>query len=167
LTLMSSLALSKAMSLRPAKSLYITDLPPMIELMKHNIQLNYPDGSDQAATEVIPLVCCWGDDPPEPLAALGHPDIVLAADCVYFEPAFPLLLKTLIELIGPETVCWFCFKRRRRADMGFARDLKKHFQVLEVGVDDGTEEQVRESETWRREKIHLYATSDVFNASAC
>jgi hypothetical protein len=41
-------------------------------------------------------------------------DIIFAADCVYYEPAFPLLEKTLIDLIGDNTVVYFCFKRRRR-----------------------------------------------------
>ena len=29
---------------------------------------------------------------------IQRPDLILAADCVYFEPAFPLLVQTLSEL---------------------------------------------------------------------
>lgn len=63
------------------------------------------------------------------------PDVVLAADCVYFEPAFPLLLSTLEALIGVETTCWFCMKRRRKADARFVIELKKAFAVERVEVD--------------------------------
>ena len=45
-------------------------------------------------------------------------DVILAADCVYFEPAFPLLVHTLEQLVDrqhedqPEIL--FCYKKRRR-----------------------------------------------------
>ena len=53
------------------------------------------------------------------------PSLILAADCVYFEPAFPLLVQTLAELVPrnrisgarverevPEVL--FCYKKRRK-----------------------------------------------------
>lgn len=46
-----------------------------------------------------------GDIPP--------PDIILAADCVYFEPAFPLLVQTLDDLSNQSTDVLFCYKKRR------------------------------------------------------
>lgn len=52
----------------------------------------------------------------EPLPEdLPCPDLVLAADCVYFEPAFPLLVQTLEEITtrgSPEIL--FCYKKRRK-----------------------------------------------------
>jgi hypothetical protein len=44
-------------------------------------------------------------------------DVILAADCVYFEPAFPLLIQTLKDLAGqnekiPDFL--FCCKKRRK-----------------------------------------------------
>ena len=42
-------------------------------------------------------------------------DLILAADCVYFEPAFPLLVQTLTDLTSmhdPEIL--FCYKKRRK-----------------------------------------------------
>ncbi|KAK6368797.1 Protein-lysine N-methyltransferase efm6 [Lithohypha guttulata] len=44
--------------------------------------------------------------------------------------------KTLQDLIGPSTVCYFCFKKRRKADMRFIRDMNKTFKVEEVEYDD-------------------------------
>ena len=40
--------------------------------------------------------------------------MVLAADCVYFEPAFPLLVQTLVDLVHDETEVLFCYKKRRK-----------------------------------------------------
>ncbi|KAF7978323.1 hypothetical protein HWV62_941 [Athelia sp. TMB] len=42
-------------------------------------------------------------------------DIVLAADCVYYEPAFPLLVQTLSDLVtDAKTEVLFCYKKRRK-----------------------------------------------------
>jgi hypothetical protein len=75
--------------------LRITDQVPMYDLMKQNIALNGLDSLVSAS------IYDWGDSPPATIPA--HPDIILAADCVYFEPAFPLLQKTLQDLIGEST----------------------------------------------------------------
>lgn len=66
------------------------------------------------------------------------PNVVLAAECVYFEPAFPLLLQTLKDLftLNDDAVVYFCFKRRRRADMRFVKMAKKAFVVEEVFDED-------------------------------
>lgn len=78
------------------------------------------------------------------------PDVILAADCVYFEPAFPLLLQTLEELIqlSQDAVIYFCFKKRRRADMQFMKNAKKKFLVEEIEDQD--------RETFTREGLFLY-----------
>lgn len=66
------------------------------------------------------------------------PDIILAADCVYFEPAFPLLLQTLQVLLAlvPTATVFFCFKKRRRADMQFLKSARKTFTVVEIEDED-------------------------------
>jgi len=78
------------------------------------------------------------------------PNIILAADCVYFEPAFPLLLTTLEDLLAlnSEAVIFFCFKKRRRADMQFMKSARKKFLVEEI-------EDV-EREKFSREALFLY-----------
>lgn len=79
------------------------------------------------------------------------PNVILAADCVYFEPAFPLLLATLEDLLTlcNEAVIFFCFKKRRRADMQFMKNAKKKFVVEEI-EDIGRE-------TFSREGLFLYS----------
>lgn len=121
----------------------------MLALMQKNIALN--DLSSKATAAIFD----WGAPVPTDVhQALtikqeqGYPDIILAADCVYFEPAFPLLLQTLGDLIGPETICYFCFKKRRKADWRFIKIMQKTFQVQQVAYEGREQDQ--------REGIYLY-----------
>jgi protein N-lysine methyltransferase METTL21A len=144
--------LAVARGCQTTKWIIITDQVPMLSLMQQNIALN------SLQTKVIAEVLDWGNpisptiekhlSSPEPVVGGGHPDVVLAADCVYFEPAFPLLLQTMHQLLGPNTVCYFCFKKRRKADWRFIKDMKKHFEVRDSRYDD--------QEKDRREGIYLY-----------
>ncbi|GAB1742605.1 hypothetical protein NU219Hw_g8143t1 [Hortaea werneckii] len=122
-----STMLAIALGCQPDQALHITDMGSMLNLMQQNIALNELQGKVHAA------VYNWGGAKPEAVPA--HPDVVLAADCVYFEPAFPLLQQTLEELIGPNTTCYFCFKKRRRADMQFMKAIKKTMLVEDVADD--------------------------------
>ncbi|MCJ1308330.1 E2 SUMO-conjugating protein ubc9 [Agyrium rufum] len=101
----------------------ITDLPILLPLQEHNIKLN-----DLTPSEILSRSLPWGDliSASSSIPASHHqPDILLAADCVYFEPAFPLLLSTMKEMIGRDTICYFCVKRRRKADKGFIKEMRK------------------------------------------
>ncbi|KAN0124563.1 putative methyltransferase domain containing protein [Lactarius tabidus] len=100
----------------------ITDQSSLIPIMERNVALNGLSGVTTAELD-------WSKPLPE---HLPRPDIVLAADCVYFEPAFPLLVSTLAALVplphesaSPEVL--FCYKKRRRADRRFFALLKKQF----------------------------------------
>jgi hypothetical protein len=115
----------------------------MFELMKKNITLN------DLSSRVSASIYDWGEPTPSQLPQ--HPDVILAADCVYFEPAFPLLQHTLKDIIGPNTVCYFCFKRRRRADLTFMKTAGKMFDVQEV--DDDPDKGI-----WSKERLFLYAS---------
>jgi hypothetical protein len=79
------------------------------------------------------------------------PDVILAADCVYFEPAFPLLMQTLQDLLAlvPSATVYFCFKKRRRADMQFLKAARKAFAVAEIEDEDRP--------VFGREGLFLYA----------
>ncbi|KAK6951122.1 hypothetical protein Daesc_007652 [Daldinia eschscholtzii] len=111
--------------------LYITDQLEMYSLMEHNIGLNGLEGQVKAT------ILNWGEPLPQSIAAF-KPDVILAADCVYFEPAFPLLLATLSDLLKlcPSATIYFCFKKRRRADMQFLKKAQKLFRVTEVPDED-------------------------------
>lgn len=133
-------SLAVALAFNTSTTLHITDQEPMFDLMKRNITLN------DLSSRVSASIYDWGTPTPTPLPQ--HPDIILAADCVYFEPAFPLLQQTLKDLIGENTVCYFCFKRRRRADLQFMKTAKKMFDVVEV--DDNPDKEV-----YSREQLFL------------
>ncbi|KAF9883591.1 hypothetical protein FE257_003144 [Aspergillus nanangensis] len=135
------LAIAHGCNVDPS-SIIITDQRPMLPLMETNIKLN------RLSPFVTTSVLDWGE--PLPDAIPKYPSIILAADCAYFEPAFPLLMSTLKDLIGPESICYFCFKRRRRADMRIMKLAKKLFHVEEIDDDPN-------AETYRRENILLYA----------
>ena len=130
----------------------------MLDLMVMNIQLN------GLATRVVPLVLNWYQCPIASQSALtclrgdplpaeiirDMPNVILAADCVYFEPAFPLLLATLEDLLAlsKDAIIYFCFKKRRRADMQFIKNAKKKFLVEEIEDCDRA--------TFSRENLFLY-----------
>jgi protein N-lysine methyltransferase METTL21A len=121
----------------------------MLSLMQRNITLN------DLTRKVTAVVYDWGTPVPDIIThsfkakeSQWHPDVVLAADCVYFEPAFPLLLQTLSDLLGPKTVCYFCFKKRRKADWRFIKQMQKNFSA-KLAAYPGSEEDQRES-------IYLY-----------
>lgn len=113
----------------------------MFALMEDNIALN------NLGSTVVASILDWGE--PIPSHIPPKPDIILAADCVYFEPAFPLLIATLHDLLGPNSVCYFCYKRRRRADLRFMKMAKKAFDVQEVRDDPN-------AASYSRESLYLY-----------
>ncbi|KAJ5319426.1 hypothetical protein N7541_006203 [Penicillium brevicompactum] len=121
--------------------IYLTDQEPMLSLMNDNIQLNNLGPNATAA------ILNWGE--PIPHQIPSKPDVIIAADCVYFEPAFPLLITTLQELLGPNSVCYFCYKRRRRADQRFMKMAKKAFDMELITDDPGAAE-------YNRENIFMY-----------
>ncbi|KAJ2969145.1 hypothetical protein NQ176_g8826 [Zarea fungicola] len=111
--------------------LMLTDQDEMFELMKHNIGLNNVE--DKATASILN----WGEPLPQEVVDY-KPNVILAGECVYFEPAFPLLMQTLKDLIvlNPNAVVYFCFKKRRRADMQFVKMAKKAFTVEEIFDED-------------------------------
>ncbi|THH04703.1 hypothetical protein EW146_g10113 [Bondarzewia mesenterica] len=114
----------------------ITDQAPLIPLIHRNVALNRLSPS-----LCIPAELNWGDPLPASLPRPLH--LILAADCVYFEPAFPLLVHTLTQLVptptppdlnahAPDPEILFCYKKRRKADKRFFALLKKHFTWTDV-----------------------------------
>lgn len=121
--------------------IFITDQLPMLDLMKQNIFLNH------LSETVHATVLDWGTTISADIPRF--PDLVLAADCVYFEPSFPLLILTLQNLMGPNSICYFCFKKRRRADFRFVKQARKHFEITEIEDNFGVD--------FKRENLFLYS----------
>lgn len=108
-----------------------------------NIYLN--EDNIRKTTLVLPTQLKWGE--PLPTGVPKHPDILLAADCCYIEASFPLLLSTMKALIGKQTICFFCYKKRRRADKEMICLLTKEFAVVEIEGE------------WQRERVFVYEIS--------
>lgn len=89
------------------------------------------------AKTVLLRSCHRGEPLPQQVVA-QKPNVIIAAECVYFEPAFPLLMETLKDLfaLNEEATVYFCFKKRRRADMQFVKMAKKAFLVEELFDED-------------------------------
>ncbi|KAF8897221.1 putative methyltransferase-domain-containing protein [Infundibulicybe gibba] len=101
----------------------ITDQAPLLEIMHRNIVNN------NLSVNVTVSQLDWGS----PInAQIARPHLILAADCVYFEPAFPLLVQTLSDLATSTTEILFCYKKRRKADKRFFIMLRKKFSWVEV-----------------------------------
>ena len=132
------LAIAIALGQSSNSHIEITDQVQLLSLMEYNIKLN------KLPPELVSAsVLDWGE-----ASVHKQPDVLLAADCVYFEPAFPLLLVTMKQLIGTNTICYFCFKKRRNADLHFVKDLKKSFKVEDI-MDDP------DRPVWSRERLFL------------
>ncbi|KAJ7122745.1 putative methyltransferase-domain-containing protein [Mycena epipterygia] len=114
----------------------LTDQAPLLNIMRENVTLN------KLSPFCLVAELNWGElIPPEIL----RPDVILAADCVYFEPAFPLLVQTLCDLVGADTEVLFCYKKRRKADKRFFALLKKKFKWSDVSDDPARATYSRES----------------------
>ncbi|KAG5361489.1 Protein-lysine N-methyltransferase EFM6 [Yarrowia sp. C11] len=122
---LTGLAIALSESAPENLKVWVTDQENMIPLMNQNIELN--NLQDKVVAEVLD----WGEELPSFLE--GQPvDLVLAADCVYLESAFPLLEKTLIDLSNKDTKILMSYKKRRKADSRFFKSVKKHFTIVEI-----------------------------------
>ncbi|KAJ3743364.1 putative methyltransferase-domain-containing protein [Lentinula detonsa] len=129
-----------------AGRVWITDQAPLLDIMQQNLSLN------SLQRNCIAAELDWGTSVP---ASLPLPDVILAADCVYFEPAFPLLVQTLDALATERTQIFFCYKKRvRTADKRFFGILRKKFTWQEVTDDPNRN-------MYNRENITLIKLSKV------
>ncbi|CAE6528758.1 unnamed protein product [Rhizoctonia solani] len=112
-----------------AEEVVITDQEQLVNIMEENIELNSLQGRVRAS------VLNWGEPMSPSLPSMVS--LIVAADCVYAEPAFPLLVSTLTDLNNtyPRAEILFCYKKRRKADKRFFGILKKQFTWEEVADD--------------------------------
>lgn len=103
----------------------VTDIGELVPLMQSNIDSNHV--SSVASAESL----CWGS---ALIQEHQHPDVVLAADCVYLEAAFPLLERTLMDLTDGDhpPLVLMAYRKRRKADRHFFQRIKHNFDVVEV-----------------------------------
>ncbi|KAJ6539044.1 putative methyltransferase-domain-containing protein [Mycena capillaripes] len=119
-------------------TVYLTDQAPLLDIMRKNVEIN------KLSSLCTVSELNWGEPIP---AEIPRPDVILAADCVYFEPTFPLLVQTMCDLVGEGTEVLFCYKKRRKlqADKRFFALLKKKFKWDDVPDDPARATYSRES----------------------
>ncbi|CCD25844.2 putative protein-lysine N-methyltransferase NDAI_0G00680 [Naumovozyma dairenensis CBS 421] len=137
---------------------YITDIDQIVPLMKQNIQLNGIEN------EVSAEELWWGEPLRKTFAPSEHSrdkeedfreekkvDLILAADCVYLEKAFPLLEKTLLDLTEGETppTILMAYRKRRKADKHFFQKIKKNFDIVEI-------KDFEKYEYYLKQRTHLF-----------
>ncbi|KAI0751302.1 putative methyltransferase-domain-containing protein [Daedaleopsis nitida] len=119
---------------------------PLLGIMKQNVHLNNLESCVSVAElnwSALSTASARGEPLP---TSIPKPDLILAADCVYFEPAFPLLVQTLADLVAdgsPDVL--FCYKKRRKADKRFFTLLKREFIWEDVTDDPRREVYSREA----------------------
>lgn len=118
------LALGLSLPNRDLADIWITDIDELVPLMEKNIELNGLTDTVHAAT------LSWGE--PLPDYAKDGVDVILAADCVYLERAFPLLEKTLLDLTNENTLVLMSYRKRRKADSKFFRKIRKNFDIIQI-----------------------------------
>ncbi|XP_076031470.1 protein N-lysine methyltransferase METTL21D-like [Oratosquilla oratoria] len=131
-----------------AASVTVTDLPEFIPLMKKNIEKNKEHLKwTMEAEELV-----WGRE--EHLQKFRQPDILLVADCIYYDQSLEPLVKTLTKLCSPYTVLLMSYEDRTVGDKPqLQRDffdlMEKDFIGKEVPQDEL-------HETFRCDEIHIY-----------
>ncbi|KAK4770178.1 hypothetical protein SAY87_030710 [Trapa incisa] len=77
----------------------LTDIPPVMPALKHNLKRNKPALGKALKTTVL----CWNN--PDQIKALNPPfDVVFATDVVYIEESVRHLLSAMATLVKPEGV---------------------------------------------------------------
>lgn len=118
------LCLGLSLRERSDAEIWITDIEDLVPLMQKNIELNELEDVVHSAT------LAWGE--PLPSYAKDGVDVILAADCVYLEKAFPLLEKTLLDMTNKDTLVLMSYRKRRKADSKFFRKIRKNFDIVPI-----------------------------------
>ncbi|KAI8994938.1 putative methyltransferase-domain-containing protein [Pilobolus umbonatus] len=106
-------------------NIIITDQIPMMSLMQENIHKNDLDNRVKAD------ILNWGEEIPKD-SKFRKADVILLSDCVYLEIAFLPLIDTLYNMANKDTIIWFAYCKRRKADKRFFTMAKKKFEITEI-----------------------------------
>ncbi|KAJ4433575.1 hypothetical protein ANN_15884 [Periplaneta americana] len=114
----------------------ITDLPEVIPLMQKNAEANRTVWSTSGG-KVCTKILQWGSELPE----WKIPDIVLLADCVYYEESVEPLVKTLYNLTDADTEVFLSQEKRDSEKQQmvwkmFQELLQKHFEITMVPEEE-------------------------------
>lgn len=109
-----------------ATRVVLTDLDENLGLLEHNAKQNGLSGNTQAAG------LDWTAD--IPLSLQGPWDIIVAADCVFWEYLFEPLVSTLAQLLKPDTLVLISVTHRFGRTPGFLAQLGDHCKYEKIDV---------------------------------
>ncbi|KAI8074772.1 putative methyltransferase-domain-containing protein [Gongronella butleri] len=103
--------LSLANVLNASCQVYITDMAPVVPLMKENVAAHHQD--DGAHASVVCTRLHWGNaSDADALLRDGPFDLVVISDCVYYPELFAILMDTLLTVCAPHTQVVIGYKCR-------------------------------------------------------
>ncbi|KAL6944478.1 hypothetical protein ACO0RG_001215 [Hanseniaspora osmophila] len=122
-----------------------TDITALLPLLEENIKHNNMENIIHAKE------LWWGQAIDKKEFDLNKVDLILAADCVYHECLFEILIETFMNLteVNQDTPILLAYKKRRNADKRFFQKLKKHFICLDLS-------NFRMYEHAKTHKMHMY-----------
>jgi len=127
----------------------LTDLPDVLEALHINVTLNTPLlTSTVGQSRVAVRALAWGTSDSDRFTGI---DLVLVADCVYWECLFAPLLHTLAALTATGAIVFMAHVRRWAHDRRFFTLAAKRLRVLLL------EERIERGEEGRRQVQRLYA----------
>lgn len=111
----------------------LTDLDDLQDLLKKNIGVNQTLITGSATAKVLK----WGENTTD---FLPPPDIILMADCIYYEQSVEPLVNTLKALSGVDTCVICCYEQRTEGvnpvvERMFFELLLQHFKSEEIPQD--------------------------------
>eukprot|EP01101_Sappina_pedata_P008352 TRINITY_DN4607_c0_g1_i1.p1 TRINITY_DN4607_c0_g1~~TRINITY_DN4607_c0_g1_i1.p1 ORF type:complete len:282 (+),score=87.98 TRINITY_DN4607_c0_g1_i1:94-846(+) len=120
-----------------AKTVYLTDLPVMLDITRENVELNSAD----LRSQVVPMVYSWGTEWDLADGQKEYPDVIIASECVYLEGAYEPLLKSL-NILAPDvnTTILIAYQHRRKAEKRFFTKLRRNFEIKRVEVENLSED---------------------------
>lgn len=107
----------------------LTDLPDLVPLMQKNLLENLSKCKGSIRAETL----CWGDD----VTDRERMDVILMADCIYYEESLKHLINTLIDLSDETTLILCCYESRTegknpQTESLFFQSVQEHFHVEEI-----------------------------------
>ncbi|XP_042225319.1 protein-lysine methyltransferase METTL21D-like isoform X2 [Homarus americanus] len=137
-----------AAALLGASRVTITDLPQFLPLMNKNILQN--QDKFECAVEARELT--WGNT--EQGVDLSTPDIIVVADCIYYQESLEPLVSTLGSLCGRSTTIILSYEERTTGNKpqlqhSFFELMDKHFKRVQIPSEE-------QHELYRSSDIHLF-----------
>lgn len=140
-----------AAAIMGASKVTITDLPEFLGLMEKNIMEN----RDRLGCPVEARELSWGNE--QQMRQFPIPEVVLVADCIYYEQSLEPLVSTLHKVCSPDTIVLLSYEERTTGNKPqlqkkFFDMMEEHFCKEKIALEE-------QHELFRCEEIHIYKFS--------